>query len=60
MSPAKFNRRAEEGGAQARMERPLAIANGEILYRLTDQNGKKLKPGGEKRTMMTSQAVLQS
>ncbi len=42
------------------MERPLAIANGEILYRLTDQNGKKLKPGGEKRTMMTSQAVLQS
>ncbi len=42
------------------MERPLAIANGEILCRLRDQNGKKLTTGGVKRTSMTSLAVQRS
>ncbi|MER8724870.1 hypothetical protein [Mesorhizobium sp. M1027] len=42
----EFNRKAKEGRAPggARMERPFTIANGEIRYRLSDRNGKKLKP----------------
>lgn len=41
----EFNRKAGEGATgRARMEQPLAIANGEIHYRLRYRNGKTLKP----------------
>lgn len=42
----EFNRKATrgQGTGDARMERPLAIPNGEIRYHLRDRNGKTLKP----------------